>query len=170
MATSTHPRTEAQSAYFPRPCGERRKAFNCQNDYNSIRLSHSKVESLLCHKVCATLPATALALLKKVRGETHMKRKRTGRKRTKQEIVNLIFNIYVTINCAYFILMLILGEDIVMGNPVLRAIFDSEPCIFIVCTLLYAIASFVVWLWDKKHPTKKNDPLLKNGDRRPPTD
>lgn len=99
-----------------------------------------------------------------------MKRKRTGRKRTKQEIVNLIFNIYVTINCVYFILMLILGEDIVMGNPVLRAIFDSEPRIFIVCTLLYGMASFVVWLWDKKHPTKKNDPLLKNGDRRPPTD
>lgn len=78
-----------------------------------------------------------------------MKHKRTRRKRTKQKIVNLIFNIYLTINCAYCILMLILGEDIVMGNPVLRVIFDKEPCIFITCTILYGLFSFTVWLWEK---------------------
>lgn len=98
-----------------------------------------------------------------------MKRKRTGRKRTKQEIVNLIFNIYLTINCVYFILMLILGEDIVMGNPVLRIIFDKEPCIFITCTILYGLASFTVWLWEKKHPHKIDDPVPQDGGQHPPT-
>lgn len=86
-----------------------------------------------------------------------MKRKRTGRKRTKQEIVGLIFNIYLIISCVYCILMLILGEDIVMGNPVLSIIFDKEPYIFITCTILYGIASFAVWLWEKKHPPKENE-------------
>ena len=98
-----------------------------------------------------------------------MKHKRTRRKRTKQEIVNLIFNIYLTINCAYCILMLILGEDIVMGNPVLRVIFDKEPCIFITCTILYGLASFTVWLWEKKHPPKEDEPLPKGGGQHSPT-
>lgn len=90
-----------------------------------------------------------------------MKRKRTGRKRTKQEIVSLIFNIFLIINLIYCILMLILGEDIVMGNPILRAIWDVEPYIFITCGILYGIASFAVWLWEKKHPQKDSELLSK---------
>lgn len=99
-----------------------------------------------------------------------MKRKRTGRKRTKQEIVGLIFNIYLIISLVYCILMLILGEDIVMGNPVLRAMDDAAPEILIACVLLNAIALFSVRLWEKKYPPKGDESLSKDGDQHPPTD
>lgn len=69
----------------------------------------------------------------------------------------------------FYIILLILGEDIVMGNPVLRIIFDKEPCIFITCTILYGLASFTVWLWEKKHPQKIDDPVPQDGGQHPPT-
>lgn len=70
----------------------------------------------------------------------------------------------------FYIVLLILGEDTVMGNPILRAMDDAAPKILIVCVLLNAIVSFSLRLWKKKHPPKEDEPLPQDGNQHPPTD
>lgn len=63
----------------------------------------------------------------------------------------------------FYIVLLILGEDAVMGNPILRAMDDAAPDICIVCSLLIIVVSFSIRLWEKKHPPKEDEPLSKGG-------
>lgn len=56
----------------------------------------------------------------------------------------------------YYAVMIILGEDTVMGNPVLRAVWDIKSYIFSAIIVLQIIIVFAFWLWEKKHPPKES--------------
>lgn len=67
------------------------------------------------------------------------------------------------------VIMLILGEETVMGNPVLRTLWDMEVRICFAIIVVEALVGFILWLWEKKHLPKKENLLLKNGDQHLPT-
>lgn len=70
----------------------------------------------------------------------------------------------------YYAVMLILGEDTVMGNPVLRAIWDINSYIFSALIVLQIIILFAFRLWDKKHPPKEDKQVPEEDGRSPHTD
>ncbi len=60
--------------------------------------------------------------------------------------------------------MLILGEETVMGSPVLRTMWEIVPYILLLWLVLASIAVWIIWLWEKKHPPKSGGQQEK-GDR-----
>lgn len=92
------------------------------------------------------------------------------RARSKSKVIGRVLDILLSLNLIYSILMLILGEEIVMGNPVLHAIWDVEPYILMACALLCGLVNIFIWLWEKKHLPKDDEPLPQNDEQHPPTD
>lgn len=84
-----------------------------------------------------------------------------------QKILRIVTPISFALFALFYIVLLILGEDTVMGNPVLCAMDDAAPEILIACVLLNAIASFSLRLWEKKHPQKEEEPFPKDSDQHP---
>lgn len=92
------------------------------------------------------------------------------RARTKaQKIYRILCPIPWVLLTIFDLVMLILGEETVMGNSVLRTLWDMEPHIFFAIIVVEAVVGFILWLWEKKHPPKENEPLLKDGHQHPPT-
>lgn len=85
-----------------------------------------------------------------------------------QKILRIVPPLLFALLALFYIVLLILGEDTVMGNPILRAMEDASTKILIVCVLLNAITLFSLRLWEKKHPPKEDEPLPKDGDQHPP--
>lgn len=79
-----------------------------------------------------------------------------------QKILRIVTPISFALFALFYIVLLILGEDTVMGNPVLRAMDDAAPEILMACVLLNAIALFSIRLWEKNHPPKGDEPLSKD--------
>ena len=71
------------------------------------------------------------------------------------------------------VVMLILGEETVMGNPILRTMWEMEPYSYSACLLLEStvalILTLIVVLREKKHPPKADKPLSGEDGRRPPS-
>lgn len=84
-----------------------------------------------------------------------------------QKILRIVTPISFALLALFYIVLLILGEDTVMGNPILRAMDDAAPKILIACVLLNAITLFSLRLWEKKHPPKEEEPFPKDGDQHP---
>ena len=77
-------------------------------------------------------------------------------------------HILCTVPCAlltlFYLAALILGEETVMGSPVLRTMWEIVPYILLLWLVLASIAVWIIWLWEKKHPPKSGGQQEK-GDR-----
>lgn len=92
------------------------------------------------------------------------------RARTKaQNIYRILCPIPWILLALFDLVMLILGEETVMGNPVLRTMWDMELYVTFAIIFVEAITALILWLWEKKHPPKEDEPLPKGGGQHSPT-
>lgn len=85
-----------------------------------------------------------------------------------------ISRILCAVPCAlltlFYLTALILGEETVMGSPVLHAMWKIGPYILLLWIILASIAAWILLTWEKKHPPKEDDPFPQDGEQHPPTD
>lgn len=87
-----------------------------------------------------------------------------------QKIYRILCPIPWVLLTIFDIVMLILGEETVMGNPVLCTMWDMEHYVPFVIIFVEAITAWILWLWEKKHLPKDDELLPQDGDQNPPTD
>lgn len=95
-----------------------------------------------------------------------MKRARTRA----QKIYRILCPIPWVLLTIFDLVMIILGEETVMSNLVLRTMWNMEHYVPFVIIFVEAIAAWILWLWVKKHPPKEDEPFPQDGGQNPPLD
>lgn len=88
-----------------------------------------------------------------------------------KKIIRITASILLLLCIVWWIIMVCLGEETVLGNPILTTIWNIWPKLVIFGFLPFRlIVELICWLCEKKHLPKEEDPPLTDGDQHPSTD
>lgn len=88
-----------------------------------------------------------------------------------EKIIRTTASVLLVLCIVWWIIMACLGQETVLGNPVLATIWEIWPKLVIFGFLPFRlVVEFICWLWEKKHLPKEDDPLPQDGEQHPPTD